>query len=143
MGLPEPPDNNETISSVNDINVVNETDSDDDGNEYDGYTLLPLGPEETFSDDDVTVEEEEHSENSLPSIIPMENQLVQEVWGNQATFVGIDIEMDNDKVNEVKRAMSNFTLPPTSIPAWANSVPEEMWKENLMDRLRNRNLEKS
>lgn len=146
MGLPEPPDQNvnDNVTNVNQINVINEADSDEDAaNEYDGYTLLPLGPEETFSDDDdvnnAEAQEDETDQNSLPAIVPMDNVLVGEVWGKQTECSGIDIEMDSDKVNEVKLAMSNFTLPSTSIPQWANAVPEELWKENLIERLKDLN----
>lgn len=146
MGLPEPPDANGKNDNVNNANEVivmnqNETDSDDDHNEYDGYTLLPLGPEEAITDDEAfnDTSQQEEPPDFLPAIIPMDQSLVQEVWGQRAESVSVDIEMDIEKVNEVKQAMSNFTLPSTSIPPWANSVPEEMWKENLMDRLRNLN----
>lgn len=71
---------------------------------------------------------------NLPPIVPMENTLLTEVWTSTSTQPS-DIEMDNQKVDEVKQAMVNITLPPTSIPEWASKIPEEDWKRELMERI--------
>lgn len=34
--------------------------------------------------------------------------------------------------------MANFKLPVTSVPDWAIGVPEEQWKEDLLERIRQR-----
>lgn len=32
--------------------------------------------------------------------------------------------------------MASFSLPTTAIPEWANSVSEEQWKDQLIDRIK-------
>lgn len=34
--------------------------------------------------------------------------------------------------------MAGFTLPNMSVPEWADGVPEEHWKEELLQRIRQR-----
>lgn len=34
--------------------------------------------------------------------------------------------------------MANITLPNAVVPEWANGVPEERWKEELLERIRQR-----
>lgn len=70
----------------------------------------------------------------VSSIVPIENVLVGEVWSG-ATPESSDIEMNSQKVDEVKQAMASFTLPSTSIPEWASKIPEEDWKQELMERI--------
>lgn len=140
-GLPEPLDNHadEEITTNEEIIMGLDTDTDEDDTSYDGYTLLPLGPEEVETESD---EEAVHIENepeiSLSPIVTGVSNLEGELW-MQPEIKSMDIQMDSDKVNEVKQAMSNFTLPSTNIPDWANYIPEELWKQNLMDRLQNIN----
>ena len=48
--------------------------------------------------------------------------------------VGILIEA----VEEIKQAMSGFSLPSSSIPQWAKQVPEDVWKNELIKGLQER-----
>lgn len=148
-GLPEPPQTSDDHFSVN-TDVILATDSEDDEeNNYEGYQPLPLNPEEAHSD----TEEEENSDNaasasasygnsaaassnSVPPIERAEESLVKEVW---ASAPPKDIEMDSSKVDEVKQAMLNFSLPERAIPEWANNVPEETWKATLLNCIQNSN----
>lgn len=57
-----------------------------------------------------------------------------QVWSYQCNRS--DIDLDADKINQVKLAMASFTLPNTAIPEWANSVSEEQWKQQLIDRIK-------
>lgn len=59
---------------------------------------------------------------------------MREVW-TCAPPKSVDIEMNSQKVDEVKQAMANITLPSTSIPDWASKIPEEEWKQELMERI--------
>jgi hypothetical protein len=34
--------------------------------------------------------------------------------------------------------MANVMLPGLSIPEWAKEIPEEKWKENLLQKIRSR-----
>lgn len=42
------------------------------------------------------------------------------------------VKMDPDQADQIKKALSGFTLPP---PPWARVVPEQQWKTNLISRL--------
>ena len=42
-------------------------------------------------------------------------------------------------VDEVKKAMSGFNLPSSVTPTWAQSVPLDVWKKELLEGLRNKN----
>lgn len=145
-GLPDPPNNSNTdLSPNNEVITVTDTDSDEDTTDYQGYQPLPVSAEETLSED----EEEEDDEGTeasapplkdLPAIVPMEESLLKEVWESSPSK---DIEMDSTKVDAVKMAMVNFTLPPSSIPEWAHNVPEEEWKSTLMKRIQGFNRDKT
>lgn len=142
-GTPEGPDNSTSRNLENNGEIImpNDTDSDEDGQNYTGYQPLPLSPEEALGED--SDEETSHSnsdnfldEQSLPPITRAEETLVRDVWTNSLPK---DIEMDSSKVNEVKQAMMGITLPDSSIPEWASKIPEEAWKERLLNRIQNRN----
>ncbi|GJQ87615.1 hypothetical protein Trydic_g17443 [Trypoxylus dichotomus] len=136
-GLPDPPDSDDSLTTNTEIVMMNDSESDDDLNEYNGYEPLPLEAD----DQEIAVHEEHVIEDipdtasaTLPPLTRMEDTLVQEVWSGTPASV-VDITMDKEKEEEVKQAMLNITLPPSSIPAWANMVPEEEWKDHLMQIL--------
>jgi len=144
--VPDPPDNTDENFATNHENIIMGTDSDTDDDDValDGYEPLPLGPvddvneESSDSDDDSGVGSGgQHSSNeNLPPINPIEGTLVREVWASPRPFV-VDIAMDSEKVDEVKQAMAGITLPASAIPEWASSIPEEQWKQHLINRLQN------
>ncbi|RZC40778.1 hypothetical protein BDFB_010265 [Asbolus verrucosus] len=118
--------------------MVADADTDEEDSPHNEYQPLPMHEMAEVSDDDLNSDSEEaagiSNEDSLPSITRIEDALVKEVWMGPAPKA-VDIEMDNNKVDEVKQAMMNFTLPPSSIPEWANNIPEEQWKQQLISRL--------
>lgn len=57
-----------------------------------------------------------------------------EVWSSPHNRSNID--MDADKINQVKSMMASFTLPVTAIPEWAKAISEEQWKEQLIGRIK-------
>ena len=57
-----------------------------------------------------------------------------EVWSSSENQS--NIELDADKIDQVKLAMASFTLPSSNIPEWATSVSEEQWKEQIIDRIK-------
>ncbi|XP_031551037.1 male-enhanced antigen 1-like [Actinia tenebrosa] len=78
-----------------------------------------------------------------------ENQEAQihEIHGNQAASrlsdsqhndANEELPMDNDKVNLIQQVMSKIALPPSSIPEWANVIPEDKWKNSLLTSLEKR-----
>jgi len=46
-----------------------------------------------------------------------------------------EIVVDEGKAKEIASLMSGFELPATAVPEWAKSVPEEVWKKNLLSAL--------
>jgi hypothetical protein len=32
--------------------------------------------------------------------------------------------------------MATFSLPPSSTPEWAKAIPEQVWKEEILSKLR-------
>ncbi|KAJ3665440.1 hypothetical protein Zmor_000936 [Zophobas morio] len=137
-GYPDPDKPTEDLTPNNDVIVATDTDTDDDDNPYNEYQLLPTQELAEVDESSTNSDEEGAVANidTLPPIIPMEETLVKEVW--TAPYPkAVDIVMDSSKVDEVKQAMVNFTLPPSAIPEWANTIPEEQWKQQLISKLQN------
>lgn len=144
-GYPDPDNPSEDIAPNNEIILVTDTDTDDEDNPYNDYEPLPMNDITDPSD-----EENPHSDSdeasgpntdSLPQITRIEATLVTEVWSAPLPRA-VDIEMDSTRVDEVKKAMNNFTLPPSAIPEWANTIPEEQWKQQLINRLQQSSAKK-
>lgn len=140
-GLPEPPETstNGSVSPNHEIMATPDSDTENEDG-YAGYQPLPLNPDENLSsdseDDTENNENTAQPEDTLPPITRMEDTLVREVWSGAPPQ---DIAMDSSKVDEVKQMMANVTLPPSSIPEWARNIPEEAWKETLLNRIQNIN----
>lgn len=145
--LPEPPNGSpgDEIEATDDITLPGSdtSDTEDDEFAYEGYEPLPLGPQDM--DNEPSSEDEEinatntntpPSSSQLPTIVPIERTLVREVWSSPAPKC-VDIDMDPVKANEVKMVMANVTLPSSSIPDWAAVIPEDQWKEQLINRIQN------
>lgn len=47
-----------------------------------------------------------------------------------------NIDLDAEKIDQVKNVMASISLPSTSIPSWANTISEDQWKEQLMIRIK-------
>lgn len=145
--VPEMPDDSEPSLSTNNNEVILVTDSDSDNDEvnHNGYEPLPLTPPDDANEIDDSDSESDNDSglgsagqqshnDSFPAIVRIESQLTQEVW-SEPTPSAVDIEMDSNKVDQVKQAMANITLPSSSIPDWANNIPEDQWKQHLFDKL--------
>ncbi|XP_052867379.1 uncharacterized protein LOC128273452 [Anopheles cruzii] len=50
----------------------------------------------------------------------------------------LNIDIDANKAAEIVTVMASIKLPTTAVPDWARGVPEEEWKENLLQRIRQR-----
>lgn len=146
MGLPDPHDPDTSLSSNNDVIMFNEDNNevelvDNMGDRYEGYQQLN-GMENipaNDSDSDTDYENENmvtpttpEAPSSFPAISSAENALLKEVWEETQSK---DIEMDSDKVRAVKDAMLNFTLPASSIPEWASNIPEQEWKDHMLEKI--------
>lgn len=132
-----------------DLNIgataINESDSEDEEPGLGGYMPLsqvPLDNDPMLDDD----EDEEWISAPLdpnymsPSVSGRNDQVeacdsdTLEVWSSRSNQS--DIDLDADKINQVKNAMASFTLPTAAIPEWANSVSEEEWKQILIERIK-------
>ncbi|KAG7204599.1 hypothetical protein KM043_005018 [Ampulex compressa] len=126
-----------------DARIANDTDSEDEDTEMSGYLPLSQVP----ADSDPMLEDDEDDEwisgagepNQVLSVPSSELQQgcsleTIEVWSSMYNRSNID--MDADKINQVKSVMASFTLPTTAFPEWANSISEEQWKEQLIGRIK-------
>lgn len=127
-----------------DARGTTESDSEDDEIGVAGYLPLSQVP----ADSDPILYEDEDSEWSWsntgePSQVlrastsdSQQNSLSEtiEVWSSSHNRSNID--MDADKIDQVKSMMATFTLPVTAIPEWAKTISEEQWKEQLIGRIK-------
>ncbi|XP_057340448.1 uncharacterized protein LOC130677615 [Microplitis mediator] len=133
--------------SIDTVTGNHESDSDDEEIETAGY--LPLSQVPTDSDMIIDHYDNENEDNdSIPSIIDSANILLSmsepisqpssetlHLWNSESNNKS-NIHLDAVKINEVKSVMANFTLPETAIPEWANTVSEEVWKNQLVNRIK-------
>ncbi|CAG9865132.1 unnamed protein product [Phyllotreta striolata] len=151
-GLPDPDNpvedfkiNNDIIMGFSEDDSDGETEIDTYQNDYAEYQPLPTEKPTSNSDTEESADEDiinnprenntGNEDSSVPPITPIETTLVMELWSRPAPDA-CDIQMDNEKVQQVKNAMLNVTLPASAIPDWAANVPEEEWKSQLMKRLK-------
>ncbi|KAG6453095.1 male-enhanced antigen 1 [Manduca sexta] len=136
---PDPPENNphELNPPPRHELIMNgqQADESDEENEYFGYEPLAQGPEITHSDreSDEDVPNNVPPTNNVPPIESMDNILTRDVWNTPRN--SDPIQMDGERAQQVMSAMANFSLPPTSIPEWAQSISEEQWKKTLSDTI--------
>ncbi|CAH8524557.1 unnamed protein product [Dicrocoelium dendriticum] len=45
------------------------------------------------------------------------------------------IVISNDKADEIRNCMANFSIPSNGVPPWATAIPEDLWKQRLLERL--------
>ncbi|XP_031838798.1 male-enhanced antigen 1 [Nomia melanderi] len=126
-----------------DVRTINESDSDDDDVGMSGYEPLSQVPVDNdtmlFDDEDdewVSNNGESSQTVPLPTLESRHDSLSEtiEVWSSPHNRSNID--MDADKINQVKSMMASFTLPTTAIPEWANTISEDQWKEQLIGRIK-------
>lgn len=158
---PDPPrEVDDHLTNSSHTVVFGSDDSDEEPN-----TSPPVGYELLFAPGTgLTSDEEEESDNSEDdNNEEQENDEVDQVAGPSATTsstIPLDVtehltqarrsEVDEIAVlyapgalrpdisvncDEVRAAMSGFTLPPSSIPPWAENIPEAQWAATLMQQL--------
>ncbi|KAL2717857.1 male-enhanced antigen 1 [Vespula squamosa] len=126
-----------------DTRMATDSDSEDEDIGMAGYMPLSQLP----TDSDLILEDDEDEEwisqtgetnHAVPVSLSDSQQTCLsetiEVWSSPSNRSNID--MDADKINQVKSMMATFTLPSTAIPEWANTISEEEWKEQLIDRIK-------
>lgn len=65
-----------------------------------------------------------------------------EIWNTPAGENSNSISLDSQRLEEIKAAMSTFSLPPTAIPAWAKGLSQEELDKQAITRIRG-NINKS
>ncbi|XP_043278376.1 male-enhanced antigen 1 [Venturia canescens] len=126
--------------------AVNESDSEDEDTGMTGYMPLSQVPTDAdpMLDEDDDFEDEEWISASVERSQGLSTVLDDEQQGGPSETIQVwtslcnrsNIELDPDKINQVKSMMATFTLPVTAIPEWANTISEEQWKEELIDRIK-------
>lgn len=159
MGSPELPSEDDKKISALDVPDQNHpmTDEDEeiDGNLYNGYEPLALDNQD-FPMDDASEDEDDldtvesikgsTEEPSLcegsdfPKITTVDQEVESEIWG-QPRPKELEISLDTNKTEQILSAMATIKLPNTAIPNWAKDVPEESWKNDLLQRIRERKTE--
>ncbi|XP_055597835.1 male-enhanced antigen 1-like [Uranotaenia lowii] len=147
MGLPELPGSNDSDEHL----TVHENDaihmdavSDESENEfanegeYDGYQPLNKDEEsDIIGDENMDLDAEmatnDHSRRSDQNT--PRDFLNLDVWNAPRPNI-LSIDLDPVKTEQIVNAMAGFNLPTTSVPEWAIGVPEERWKEELLQRIR-------
>ncbi|XP_062553280.1 male-enhanced antigen 1 [Armigeres subalbatus] len=141
MGLPELPDQNEEIDFRMEENIVINTDgtTDDSENEYNeenaymGYQPLNMRDMNSMMEDSDTSESNDpeiHDDDSI-------ELLNVDVW-NAPRPNELNIELGPEKAEQILSVMAGIKLPSISVPQWAQGIPEESWKEELLRRIRER-----
>ena len=46
-----------------------------------------------------------------------------------------NISLDSSKISLISNIMSNIKIPMSNTPEWARSLPEDVWKKNLIENL--------
>uniref|UniRef100_A0A182JJR1 Menorin-like domain-containing protein n=1 Tax=Anopheles atroparvus TaxID=41427 RepID=A0A182JJR1_ANOAO len=157
MGLPDLPGQPEkedtfTVDENHTIHVdpFSEDESDNesvgDNHGYEGYQPLntdELNPShrrlsvmEENVESGMDVDLNEPAESEPHSGVSLE-LLNVDVW-NAPRPNELNIDIDSTKAAEIVNVMAGIKLPTTAVPDWARGVPEEEWKENLLQRIRQR-----
>ena len=61
--------------------------------------------------------------------------LEKDVFAKKVELECEEIPLDASKSQTISHLMSGFQLPESAMPDWAKSVPEEVWKKNLLASL--------
>ncbi|XP_017063260.1 uncharacterized protein LOC108102646 [Drosophila eugracilis] len=130
-----------------------ESEDDDDPDVYDGYQPLALDddnvgadPEENSAEAHPTDNDEDidlmtapvtHGDPNMPTIEPADVEIERQVWSEPRPRE-LQMDLDKTRTEQILKAMSTITLPNITVPDWAKGVPEERWKNELLDRINNR-----
>ena len=111
------------------------------GNSYLGYALLDdingqMHQQDMDDDEDFEASSDEETEGEEDGEtvggIGLDGGPI--IWNEPRQ--GENILLDTNKTAEILNVMNNFKLPPTSIPTWAKEIPEDQWKNDLLQKIR-------
>ncbi|OAD60111.1 hypothetical protein WN48_06577 [Eufriesea mexicana] len=125
-----------------DTRGLNASDSEDEDIGMAGYVPLSQIPADSDpilyedDDDEWIINAGESSQALRAPLIESHDCIPEtvEVWST--SYNRSNIDMDADKINQVKSMMASFTLPISAIPEWAKAISEEQWKEQLIGRIK-------
>lgn len=148
---PDPPDETPEIKPVPSLQNdhlggdSNDESDEDDGFEYDGYEPIPVAPdlvESSYeSDDDIDNASAVAPEiSNLPTAPSIDEEILKEIWSTPSVAT---IPMDAAKEDQIRSAMANFTLPASSIPEWAAVIPDEDFKKQLQDWIKQQKIQQN
>lgn len=69
-----------------------------------------------------------------PEYVPDESSPAL-LWRTPMSEEDRRIPLPEEKAAEIKACLRNFQLPDANLPAWAKQIPEEVWKQRLLQRL--------
>lgn len=109
------------------------------GNSYVGYALLDdvngqMLQQDMDDDEDFEASSDDESEGEDGETAAGGLEDGVRIW-NEPRQVE-NIVLDTTKTAEILNVMNNFKLPPSSIPVWARDIPEDQWKEDLLQKIR-------
>ncbi|XP_053672623.1 uncharacterized protein LOC128722954 isoform X2 [Anopheles nili] len=138
MGLPDLPGQPEddTNFKMDEHNTIRAERFSEDESDNESIRRTSLTENETDSVADATINEDESSTVDQNSSLNSELCNI-DVW-NAPRPDELSIEIDSSKAAEIVTVMAGIKLPTTAVPDWAHGVPEEEWKENLLQRIRQR-----
>lgn len=56
------------------------------------------------------------------------------LWNSSAPSTD-RIVINEDKADVIRNCMANISIPSDGVPPWAAEIPEELWKQRLLERL--------
>lgn len=106
--------------------------SDDEENEENNeIEEVVMDGAEGFTENDQQILEEK--------TISLEAEIHSEIW-NAPRPNELNIELDSSKTEQIMSVMAGIKLPTTAIPEWAQGIPEEKWKEDLLEKIRKKTI---
>ncbi|XP_050319735.1 uncharacterized protein LOC126752795 [Bactrocera neohumeralis] len=121
------------LATGNDVNELNDVSMDDNDS-------IDEDSEETVQYvDNVNAVENAAINDNLPPVESADAEIERQVW-SQPRPHELQLELDNNKTTQILNVMANITLPNAVVPEWANGVPEERWKAELLERIRQRGV---
>ncbi|XP_060530799.1 uncharacterized protein LOC132704660 [Cylas formicarius] len=147
-GLENSPNGNDEVAPNNSLTIPSEEETDSETeaeHEFDIGNYMPI-PCDSISDEEQTNSDASDIElgtiqlpepYSLSAIEPAGVSVSRDVWSYPPPKES-DIELSDSKIDEVKQVMQSVLLPPTAVPEWAKNIPEEKWKEHLINKIQNK-----
>lgn len=131
------------LTQQNENNPNNDEDSeesdDDDDDDDDEDEIDPDLDFEQLATTRAYIHEQQQQEKGSHKprnqIEPNHNLFEVDFFERKVKLECEDIVLDENKTKKITEIMSNFKLDDKFVPNWAKLVPENVWKQNLIDSL--------